>query len=85
VNSAGSDVLLQGYLAHKKTPTHPWDPARTLGIGLRQGPRGVRFLISEVPLYRPSKSTYSRTFAPGDFGKGPGAKTKCPITGVPRP
>ena len=24
---------------------------RTLGIGLRQGPRGVRFLVSEVPLY----------------------------------
>ena len=22
---------------------------RTLGIGLRQGPRGVRFLMSEVP------------------------------------
>ena len=23
----------------------------TLGIGLRQGPREVRFLVSEVPLY----------------------------------
>ena len=24
----------------------------TLGIGLRQGPRGVRFLTGEVPLYK---------------------------------
>ena len=29
---------------------HPYDPPNTLGIGLRQGPRGVRFIISEVPL-----------------------------------
>ena len=28
----------------------PYDPPMTLGIGLRQGPRGVRVLISEVPL-----------------------------------
>ena len=27
----------------------PQDPPRTLGIGLRYGPRGVRFLVSEVP------------------------------------
>ena len=27
----------------------PWDPPRTPGIGLRQGPRGVRFLIREIP------------------------------------
>ena len=26
------------------------DPPRPLGIGLRQGPRGVVFLMSEVPL-----------------------------------
>ena len=45
------DVLgLQGYLAHKKYPP-PQDPPRTLGIGLRYGPRGERFLMSEVPLY----------------------------------
>ena len=50
---------VQGYLALKKTPTplartplgHPYDPLRTLGIGLRWGPKGVRFLVSEVPLY----------------------------------
>ena len=41
---------LQGYLAHKKTPT-PYDPFMALRIGLRWGPRGVRVLISEVPLY----------------------------------
>jgi hypothetical protein len=29
----------------------PWEPHRTLGIVLWQGPRGVRFLVSEVPLY----------------------------------
>ena len=29
----------------------PWDSPRTLGIGLRQGPRGLHFLVSEVPLY----------------------------------
>ena len=40
---------LQGHLAHKKT--HPsWDYRRALGPGLRQGPRGVRFLLSEAPL-----------------------------------
>ena len=31
----------------------PYDPPRTLGIGLRQGPRWVCFLISEVPMYAP--------------------------------
>ena len=44
---------IQGYLTHKQTPTPrgpPWDPQRTLGMGLRQSPRGVRFLMSEVLL-----------------------------------
>ena len=40
---------VQGYLAYKKTPTPP-GPPRSLGIGLRKGPRGVRFRVSEVPL-----------------------------------
>ena len=31
-------------------PQTPQDPFRTLGIGLRQGPSGLRFLVSEVPL-----------------------------------
>ena len=35
---------VQGYLAHKKTPSPP-------GMGLLQEPRGLRFLISEVPLW----------------------------------
>ena len=43
-------MTMQGYLAHKKTPT-PLDRHRSLGMVLLQGPRGVRFLISEVPLY----------------------------------
>ena len=34
-------------LIRKRPP--PWDPPRTLGIGLRWGPRGVHFLVSEVP------------------------------------
>ena len=41
---------IQGYLAHKKTPA-PLDHHRALGIGLLQGPRGKRFIMSEVPLY----------------------------------
>ena len=41
----------QGYLAHNKKPPPPKDPPRTLGNVLLQGPRAVRFLISEVPLY----------------------------------
>jgi len=43
------DSTLQGYLAHKK---HPFlqDYHRALGIGLLQGPMGVVFLMSEVPL-----------------------------------
>ena len=36
-------------LIRKRQP--PWDPPRTLGIGLRKGLRGLCFLISEVPLY----------------------------------
>ena len=47
-------VLLGGYVYRgtsliKKRPP-PEDPPRTLGTGLRKGPRGVRFLVSEVPL-----------------------------------
>ena len=37
---------VHGYLAHKKNA----HPHRTLGIGLRKGPRGVLFLIIEVTL-----------------------------------
>ena len=32
----------------RKRPT-PWDPPRTLGVGIRWGPGGVLFLMSEVP------------------------------------
>ena len=34
----------------KKRPP-PYDPFMTLGMGLQLGPRGERFLTSEVPLY----------------------------------
>ena len=40
---------LQGYLAHDKTLT-PLGLPQTLGTGLLQGPRGLHFLVSEVPL-----------------------------------
>jgi hypothetical protein len=52
-SSMGGGGLLAGvqeYLARKKMPTPlgpPWDP----GTGLRQGPRGGRFLTREIPLY----------------------------------
>ena len=37
---------------HSQENAHPpRNPPRTLGIGLRQGPTGVHFLVSEVPLY----------------------------------
>ena len=51
---------LQGYLAHEKAPI-PLGTPRTLGIGLRKGPKGMCFLVSEVPLYvwgiRPDRTT----------------------------
>ena len=34
-----------------KKHSPPYDPPKTLGIGLRKDPRGVNFLVSEVPLY----------------------------------
>ena len=39
---------LRGYLAHKKAPT-PCRPLQDLDIGPRKGPRGLRFLVCEVP------------------------------------
>ena len=44
-------VLIQGKIAHKKTPARLGPPG-TLGIGLRLDALGGRFLMSEVPLYR---------------------------------
>ena len=48
VNIRVSSLDIQSHLAHKK-PSPPQDHHRALGIGLL-GPRGVRFLVSEVPL-----------------------------------
>ena len=42
------EIVLHRYLAEKKRP--PWDFHRGLGIVLLEGPKGARFLMSEVPL-----------------------------------
>ena len=47
---------MEGYLAHEKPPLSE-DHRMALGICLLQGPRGVRFLISEVTLYRGTSLT----------------------------
>ena len=50
--SSGSlEGHVQGYLAREKTPTPLYTLPMTLDIGLLQGLRGVRFLMSEVSLY----------------------------------
>ena len=59
----GAPNLRKGYRGtssmRKRHP--PYDPPTTLAIGLRYVSRGVRFLMSEVPLYRaPSKEIESR-------------------------
>ena len=41
--------VVQRYLAHKKTHS-PLHPPRTLGIGLRQGPRGGLLLMKDETL-----------------------------------
>ena len=50
VPDGGSWPGLKGYLAHKKQPP-PESHHRALGIFLLYGPRGVLFLMSEIPLY----------------------------------
>ena len=42
---------VQGYLAHKKFPPPLGLYHRNLGIVLLLGPKGARFLMSEVPMY----------------------------------
>jgi len=44
-----STTLYMGTAPIRKRPP-PWDPHRSLGIGLRKGPRGRCFLMGEVPL-----------------------------------
>jgi hypothetical protein len=51
--------LPRGASPVRKRPP-PWDPHRTLGIGLRWGPRGVRFLVSEAPLQSATSSTHGQ-------------------------
>jgi hypothetical protein len=43
-------VVYRGTSPIRKRPP-PYDPPMTLGLGLRYGLTGVRFLTSEVPLY----------------------------------
>ena len=51
----GTEVPLQRYMYRGTSPIRKrppsQDPPRTLGIGIRQGPKGLRFLVSEVPLH----------------------------------
>ena len=49
VRGQASGGVVQGYLAHKNRHP-PRDSHGALGIGQLKGPRGVRFLMSEVPL-----------------------------------
>ena len=50
---------VQGYLAHKRALTTE-DRCRALGIAILKGPRGLRFLMREVPL-----SPHTRTHQVG--------------------
>ena len=50
----------QGCLAHDKTPI-PLGPPRIPGTSLLQGPREVRFLVSEVSLYTHTKTVEERS------------------------
>ena len=58
---------VQGYLAHKKTPP-PQDHHRALGIVPLNSPKQVRFLMSDVPLYRPPSTGRTRARAPWWWG-----------------
>ena len=50
-HAATMKELLQGYLAHKKTPPPLKDHHRALGIVLLSEPEGGHFLVSEIRLY----------------------------------
>ena len=65
-------VHVQGYFAHKKTPT-PYDPGHRPTVGSL----GRRFLMDEVPLYP------IRIRAPAvALSRGSGDTTACRMTGV---
>ena len=46
---------VQGYLAHKNQPPPPQGFHRALGLVVLKVPRGVLFLMGEVPLYTPPR------------------------------
>ena len=43
-------VIYRGTSPIRKRPP-PQDPPKTLGIGLRKGPKGVHWFVGEVPVY----------------------------------
>ena len=68
VMRTGLASILRSHLRNNRgtSPTRkrppPYDPSTTLCISLRWGPRGVRFLTSEVPLqWLPRDGCDSRT------------------------
>jgi len=65
----------------KKRPA-PKDPPRTLRIGVRWGPRGVRLLASQVPLCTPSCIRLRRRTCPfTNQDPHSGDATPCRMTG----
>ena len=61
---------LHGYLAHKKPPTPPRTPRRTLGI-LLQGPIRGLFHLSELLLYCSLSLAFSSRKTLSQVGKPP--------------
>ena len=55
-----SHVYLTGVPRSYENATPPRTPPRTLGTALRKGPRMVRFLMSEVPLYSISHDCHTQ-------------------------
>ena len=75
--------ILQGYLAHKKSPPPPQDHPRPLGMRLLEGPRGRRFRMSEEPLYELDANWSPVPFLPVAFppllsGRGLKSQTRNP-------
>ena len=60
--------FLLGNLAHMKTPA-PWDHRRFRSTGVLCGPRGRRFLMGKVPMYR--GTSLIRNFDPPRTTMGP--------------
>ena len=68
-NLCNARGVVQGYLAHMKTPT-PLGPPQGLGMVLLQGPRGRRFLLGEVQGLLEIKDTHRPWGGPMLLGIG---------------